>query len=245
MALEPLLLVPDSHHPYADMKAWGLMLKVGRALKPQHIYCIGDLLDFYSVSSYSKDPARKASLGAEVAAGNEAMDALDALKAKHKTFIAGNHEDRLQRHLQDKDPQLLEFVDVAKLLRLKERGWKYVPYRSHCKLGKLNLTHDVGNAGRFSTYKALDTFQHSVVTGHAHRMSYVVEGNAVGEVKLSAQFGWLGDASKVDYMQKINVLKNWALGFGIGYFDAATGIVYMTPVPIVNYSCVVNGRLFK
>lgn len=245
MSLEAILLVPDSHHPYVDKRAWALMLAASKALKPVHIYCIGDLLDCYSVSSYSKDPKRVANLGSEMEQGNRAMDQLDGLGAKFKTLLGGNHEDRLQRYLQDKAPELLEFVDIPKLLRLKERGWKYVPYKDSCKLGKLNFTHDVGNAGRFSTHKALDTFQHSVITGHAHRMCYVVEGNAIGEVKLSAQFGWLGDASKVDYMQKVNVLKNWALGFGIGYYDPKSHLVYMTPVPIVNYSCVINGKLFK
>lgn len=243
--LKRLLLVPDSHIPYHDRRAWKLMLKVGKAFKPDIIVTIGDLADFYSVSSHSKDPNRIDSLAEEVEAVNDALDELDSLGATDKRFVAGNHCDRLTRYLQDKAPELFGVVGIPSLFRLNERGWSYTPYKSHTKLGKIHFTHDVQSAGRNSTFKALDTYQHSVVTGHAHRLQYVVEGNAVGEQKVSAQFGWLGDASKVDYMHRAKVNKDWALGFGLGYADSASGIVYMTPVPIVKHTCVVEGKLFK
>lgn len=242
--LEPILLVPDCHIPYHDKRAFALMLKVAKDLKPKHIFTIGDFLDFYTVSSHSKSPNRALNLVAELDAGHKALDELDALGAKHKVFLGGNHCDRLTRYLQDKAPELFGIVSIPELLKLKQRKWQYVPYKSHTKLGKVHLTHDVGVAGRNSVFKALDTYQHSIITGHSHRLAYIVEGNAVGEFKLSAQFGWLGDANSVDYMQHAKVLKDWALGFGVGYLNPKTGYVYMMPVPIVRYSCVVNGRLY-
>lgn len=243
--LQRILLVPDSHHPYVDRRAWSLFLKVGKAFKPDILVAIGDLADFYAVSSHSKEPRRIAGLKDELKAVHHALDELDALGAKDKRFVAGNHEDRFTRYLRDKAPELFEVTSIPDLLQLKARGWAYTPYKSHTKIGRMHFTHDVGAAGRNATFKALDTYQHSVVTGHAHRLQYIVEGNAVGEYKLSAQFGWLGDASQIDYMHRANVNKNWALGFGIGHYDAESGIVYLTPVPIVKYSCVVEGRLFK
>ncbi len=222
------------------------MLKVAKDLKPKHVVIIGDFLDFYSVSSHSKDPKRALKLQEEINAGLDALDQLDALHAKHKIYIGGNHCDRLERYMRDKAPEVFDYVTVPELLELKDRGWKYIPYKQDTKLGKLWLTHDVGTAGRYAAYKALDTYQHSVITGHTHRMSYVVEGNATGEVKLSAQFGWLGDAKAVDYMARVNVLKNWALGFGIGHLNPATGLCYMQPVPIIGgYTCVVGAKLYQ
>lgn len=243
--LEKILICPDVHIPYQSEKGWKLFLKVAKEFKPDHLVVIGDFLDFYAVSSHSKNPKRANKLDEEIEAGKRALDQLDALKVKNKYYIAGNHCDRLQRYLQDKAPELFSFISVPELLGLKKRGWKYVPYRKGMKLGKLHLTHDVGAAGRYAVYKCLDTYQHSIVTGHTHRLAYIVEGNAVGEFKLSAQFGWLGDAEQVDYMQQAKVNKDWALGFGIGYLDPKTGIVYLQPVPIINYSCVVNGKIFK
>lgn len=249
-ALEPALIVPDTHRPFHDKIAWRLFLKVGKALRPKILVCIGDFADFYSVSSHSKDPRRALMLESELADVSVGLDELDALGADEKHFCAGNHSDRLTRYLQDKAPALYSVVGIEKVFRLKERGWTYTPYKDTLTLGKMNFTHDVGAAGRNATFKALDTYQHSIITGHAHRMQYIVEGNAVGEQKLSAQFGWLGDADAVDYMHKASVYKNWALGFGVGYFHPKTEVFYAVPVPIIrtpskHYSCVVNGRYYE
>src|SRR5690606_24412149 len=247
--LEPVLFVPDAHHPFADMKAWRLLLKVGKALKPKHLVVLGDLADFYAVSSHSKDPSRKALLREEVEFVRARLDELDALGASTKLFIEGNHENRLARYLADKAPELFDLVSPEGLLQLKARGWKFTPYKHSDRLGKLWITHDVGTAGRYATYRALDTFQHSSITAHTHRMGYVVEGNAAGEQKLSASLGWLGDVTQIGYMHRFNALKNWALGFGVGYLDPRTKVVYTDPVPIVKggktYTCVVNGALYE
>lgn len=221
------------------------MLKAAKSFKPKHLICLGDLADCYSISSHSKDPARKSRIEEEIAVVRKALDELDALGAKNKIFVAGNHEDRLRRYLQDKAPELFGLIDIPQLFQLRERGWVYIPYKAHGRLGKLHLTHDVGNSGRNATFVALDTYQHSVVTGHSHRLQYIVEGNAVGEFKLSAQFGWLGDISKIDYLHQAKAAKNWALGFGYGYVDPTSGIVYLTPAPIVKYTVVVEGKLYR
>lgn len=243
--LEPILVVPDVHRPYHDKRAWKLMMKVAKEFKPVHLYTIGDYLDFYSVSDHSKDPLRALQLDKEIKDGAEGLDELDALKPKYKTYLGGNHEWRLQRYLQNKAPELFPILKVEELLKLKQRGWTYVPYKEDTKIGKVYLTHDVGYAGRHAVTQSLDAYQHSIITGHSHRFSYIVEGNAVGEHKLSAQFGWLGDAKQVDYMHRAKVNKNWALGFGIGYVNPATKIVYMQPVPLIKYTAVVNGKLYS
>jgi hypothetical protein len=240
-----MLIAGDIHRPYHSEVGWKLLLKVGKRLKPKHILLMGDFLDCYCVSSHSKDPKRVNDLKWEIEDGKKGLRELDALGATNKVFIGGNHCDRLSRYLQDKAPELFGLVDIPGLLELPQNGWKYVPYKHHTRIGKLYLTHDVGSAGRYSTHRALDTYQHSVVTGHAHRLSYVVEGNAVGEYKLSAQFGWLGDVNKVDYMTRAKARKDWALGFGVGYLDTATGYTYLTPVPVVRGTVVVNGELFR
>lgn len=244
-ALESLLIVPDCHIPFHDKRAWALMLQVAQDLKPYYLYTIGDFMDFYAVSDHSKDPNRALKLDEELKAGEAALDQLDALGATHKIFHNGNHCDRMERYLRNKAPELFNLISVPDLLHLEERGWQHVPYKQYSKLGKLHFTHDVGTAGRYAAYKALDAFQHSVITGHTHRLSYIVEGNATGEeFKLSAQFGWLGDAKEIDYMNRAKVNKDWALGFGYGYHNPSTGYVYVVPVPLIDYTCVVNAKLY-
>lgn len=243
--LRPILIVPDVHAPYHDEDAWQLMLDVARDLKPETIVCIGDLADFYAVSAHSKDPSRATRLKDELRVVKEKRAELDALGATTKIFCEGNHEYRLARYLRDKAPELFEIIDVPSVLGLTENDWEFIPYRNHTRRGKVHYTHDTGASGRYAAFKSLDTYQHSVVTGHTHRLLYIVEGNAVGDAKLSASFGWLGDVDQIDYMHRATSKKNWALAFGIGYEDTQTGHTFLTPMPIVQYRCVFNGKLFK
>lgn len=242
--LQKILFVPDSHHPYHDKRAWKLMLKAAQAFKPDIINIQGDFADFYAVSSHSKDPNRKDNLEFEVSAVLEALDQLDALKAKRKIFVSGNHEDRLERYLMDKAPELFNIVKISKLFELKQRGWEYVPYKSDTRIGKLYSTHDTGCAGRRAVFSNLDTYHHNVVGGHTHRLAYIVEGNATGAAHVSATFGWLGDSKQTDYMFRIKSARDWALGFGVGYL-AEDGTVYLVPVPIVNYSVCLEGKVYS
>lgn len=246
--LQRIAFFGDAHRPYHHRKAWQLFLEVMREFKPDTIVCLGDIADFYKVSNFGKDPARGLSFKDEIEDVNVGLDELDALGATRKIFIAGNHEDRLTRYLQSEAPELFGLVDIPTLFKLDLREWEYIPYKSHIKIGKLYATHDVGTAGRYSLFKAADTFQHPVVVAHTHRFGMIVEGDATGKHFPTAQFGWLGDVEKVDYMHKIKARREWALGFGIGYQNVGTGVTHLQAIPIVNgsgYSCVLNGKEYR
>lgn len=243
--LRPVLIVPDCHAPFHSVDGWELMLDVARDLKPERIVVMGDFLDCYSVSRHSKDPARQSNLDGEIAVARGLLDELDALGATEKDFLEGNHEFRLVRYMEERAPELHGLLEIPKLLRLEERGWRWTPYRQDIRHGKMHYVHDVGYAGRYAVHRTLDAFQHSVASVHTHRMAVVYEGNSTGESKVSAQFGWLGDVDQVDYMHRARAKKDWALGFGIGYEDRKTGHCFLQPVPIVQGRCVVNGKLWK
>lgn len=243
--IERVLFVPDTHSPYEDKRAWRLMLQAAADFRPDTIVHLGDLADCYRISSHSKDPRRTTRFKQEVEHTRERRAELDALGASRKILTEGNHEDRLRRYLAEKAPELFEFVGTDDLLELTENGWEFYPYRETAKVGKLHLTHDVGGGGKYSTARALDTYQASVAIGHHHAVQYYVSGDAKGGYQIGAQFGWLGDIRAVDYMSRVKVCRTWALGFGIGYHEPKTGHVFVVPVPIVKYSCVVEGRLYK
>jgi hypothetical protein len=220
-------------------------MKVGQSWKPDVVVVLGDFGDFYTVSTFGKDPKRRHHLEDEVHETNRLLDNLDALGAKLKIFIEGNHEHRLNRFIIDKAPELNGLTkDVKEAFKLKERGWVHVPYRDHYKLGKVYLTHDVGATGRNAAHKVIDTYQHSAITGHTHRITYAVEADGVGTPILSATFGWLGDLSRVDYAHKITATKAYVLGFGTGYLETETGLMFVSPVPIIKYKCLVEGKVY-
>lgn len=243
--LERLLIAPDTHAPFHDVRAWKLMLKVARKFKPQVIVHQGDLADCYSISSHSKDPNRAGQLKDEIKVVRRLRADLDRLGAKRKIFTEGNHEDRLRRYLEEKAPALFDMFDTDSVLQLSENGWEFVPYKQHARVGKVYFTHDTGNSGKYTTARALDAFQHSVSIGHHHSIQFAVEGDATGKYRVGAQFGWLGDVKQVDYMHQIKAKRNWSLGFGVGYRDTDSNVVFLTPVPIVNYVACLEGRLYR
>jgi predicted phosphodiesterase len=243
--LKRILFIPDTHVPYHNKKAFDLLLKVAQDLKPEIVVILGDFADLYSVSKFIKDPSRKNKLKWEIEQVNLALDRIERLNAPLVIYLEGNHEFRLNRYISEKVPELDGILDVKQAFNLKNRGWVHVPYRKDYKLGKVYLTHDVDAVGRNAAHKVIDTYLHSAITGHTHRMIYVVEADGVGEPILSAQFGWLGDISKIDYQHRIKATKNYVLGFGIGYMDQPSGIIYTTPVPIIKNTCLVNGKLYR
>jgi hypothetical protein len=220
------------------------MLKVGKALNPHDTVVLGDLVDCSTVSSYTRSPLDPSQLETEIASANRGLDQLDDLSG-NKHFIAGNHEQRLDDYLCRKAPELFSMMKIEKLLKLQSRGWSYTPYRSFMKIGKMHFTHDTGNAGAQAHVKALASFEGSVAIGHTHRLAIHYAGSAKGKSHVGAMLGWLGDVSKITYTHKIQALRDWQLGFGVGYLEAATGNVHLQTIPIVEYKCCVNGKLYR
>ena len=239
-ALKRLLILPDIHAPYHDARAWRLVMKVARAFAWDTCLSLGDFHDFYAVSFHPKNPNREHLLERELRQARPLVHDLNTTPFAHRIMVKGNHEHRLDRYLMDKAPQLYNLVRDQDLLGFCEGNWRIVEYREDITIGRLYATHDVGSAGALAVFNA---YQDNVVTGHDHQMCYLVRGNAKGVAHVSATFGCLGDVAKVDYMHKIKARRNWALGFGVGYLRA-NGFIYLQPVPIVEYSCVVEGRLF-
>ena len=241
---DKVLFIPDCHRPYHDKRAWGLMLRAMADWEPDTVVILGDFIDGYFISRFTKDPTRY-SFGDEIDNGNRGLDELDKLGAKRKIYVAGNHDgQRFDEYIKRVAPELIGLQTLESLLFLKSRGWEYVKYRDHVKLGKVYITHDVGATGRNSAHKVIDVYQHSAITGHTHRMIYAVEADGLGEPILSAQFGWLGDIKHIDYTHRILATKAYVLGFGIGRVERKTGLLFATPVPIVKYRCMVEGVLW-
>lgn len=213
--------------------------------KPDVFVSLGDFMDCAAVSRWSKDPSLVTGFKAELDYAERLLDEIEErTPGARRIWIDGNHEDRVERYIRDRAPELHGLINIQSQLHLERRGWEYVPYKQSTRIGKLWLTHDVGTAGRYAAFKALDTFQSPIVTGHTHRLGYVVEGDATGDSHVSHMLGWLGDVEKIDYVHQQKAKKEWALGFGYGYITRPEGLAHLVPVPIVDGTCVVEGRVY-
>ena len=65
-------------------------------------------MDFYGISTYEKDP-RKRSFAGELEMGKVMLEKLrEIFPDQHIFFMVGNHEERLERYMRVKAPELLD-----------------------------------------------------------------------------------------------------------------------------------------
>lgn len=238
-----ILIVPDVHAPYHDDRAFRVMLEVAKDFKPDTVVVLGDLLDCYTVSAHSKDPRRKLRLQDEAAEARVLLGQLKALGARCNIFIEGNHEDRLDRYMRERAPELYGVVSIAELLNLKKEGWQHYGYGQHVRLGKLYCLHDAGFFGKYATHATASAFQGNAVFGHSHRLGAVYSGTMRGDHHVCVNAGWLGDVTKADYMHQ-SEQRDWQLGFALAHVSMR-GDVAVQPIPIVHYSACYNGIFFE
>ena len=243
MKLRRGLIIPDTHAPFEDKKAFAVVMQVLEAFNPDTVAILGDFADFYSVSDHDKDPKRVRSLIEEADYTHGLLKRIRKLApVADITYFQGNHEYRLDRYIQNRAPALDGITSWDKLLRLADLDIKTVTYKRSGKVGKIHTTHDVGNAGMNAHRDAAATFMGSAMLGHTHRMAYEVVGRFDNVPYVAAMFGWLGDLGAIDYIHRAKASK-WVQGFGLAHIESS-GITHLQAVPLVNYRCVVNGKLY-
>lgn len=239
--MRSILAIPDVHVPFHDHKAWALMLRVVKEVRPDHVVIMGDFMDCYSVSSFPRHPDRVSRLKAEVDAANRELDKLQDIMTDRVTFLEGNHELRAARYIEQRAPELHGLVNLRDLLAF-DRGWVWVPYREHIIMGKLAFAHDIGHMGRHAVQQSLDSMGHNLVIGHTHRAGIAYGGTVKGEHRVAMSCGWLGDVTKIDYMHRAKT-RDWQHGFG-WVRQASNGDSWLSFIPIIRGKCSLEGATF-
>lgn len=235
------LLIPDCHAPYHDKKAFELVLKTG----PYDIIVVlGDLVDCATVSKHDRSPHRLESLEQELTSGRQMLEKLAAIGKTELILCEGNHEVRLRQHAAKHAPALLSLVgDVADYIDPKGL-WTRVPYGELYKIGKLYVTHDQGPAGAGCAAKTQAIVGHNVAHGHSHRLEMTYTGTVTGDRRFGMSCGHLVDTRSVAVKYATASQRaQWQLGFGVAHLDRKR--VFAFPVPIVKYTCVVDGKLYR
>lgn len=242
--MKKVLFVPDVHVPNHDRRAWGLLLKVCKSVKFDVVVVLGDFVDNESVSRHAPTKVKSMRVVDELRAAHVELLSLRSVtnQAERHVFTEGNHETRLARFIAERAPMFEGAFDVQHFLDPGE-AWQWVPYNDSTTVGKIHVTHDVGEAGQNAHRGAAKAFMASAIIGHTHRMGYEVTGRVDGAPVLGAMFGWLGDYRKVDYQHRAKA-KQWPLGFGVGVMEKK-GVVHVQPVPLIDYSCCVFGEVYS
>lgn len=213
--MDNILVIADLHIPYQHKQALQCALNFASKKKITKIIILGDLLDFYQLSTFSKNP-EMFDLQFEI---NEAIKFLNQLRKQFpKTEIIykeGNHEERLERYIFKNSELLkLECLKIPELLKLKELNIKFINDKQIIKLGKLNLMHGhemfMGwGSVNMARNVLMRTFTNTLFC-HFHKSQEFIHKKLDNTIVGAWSVGHLGIESP-DYM-KIN---QWVHGFAI------------------------------
>lgn len=162
------IVLSDIHFPYQDDKALKAVYKFLEQHPVDTIILNGDILDFYDVSSFDKDPDRINSLQGEINLAQKFFKKLRDLSPDGRiVFVKGNHCSRLERYLK-KHPELYS-LDVLKLPNLLGLDKFNIEYKDKgFKLGSLKIIHGT-IVRKFSGYTAraeMEKNDCSGISGH-------------------------------------------------------------------------------
>lgn len=211
------LVLADVHVPFHDLDALVAALKYGKSKGIDTIILLGDFMDFYASSSWQTDP-RKRDLSNEIDVGRAVLEVIREAFPKSKIiYKLGNHDERWERWLVVKAPELLGVADfeLETLLHCKQLDIEIVTDKRPMRLGKLNLIH--GHEYRFSISNPVNPARGLYMRGHAcavcghfHQSSAHSEKGLDDDVVTCWSIGCLCDQHP-DYMP----LNKWNLGFAI------------------------------
>jgi len=231
----------DWHSPYHSDAAMGCFFRALDAIKPDVVVLLGDHVDCYTVSRFSKAQGRVHTFLDEIQVTNEL---LDMIKAPEVHYIEGNHEARLDRYISEKAPELHGVTTMRQQLKIDARGWKWHDYRGESlKIGKMAFKHDIGRCGKYALHHTLADFGGNITFGHTHGGGTIYQSTVKGSHRVALNTGWLGDVEAVDYRHREMARRDYIHGFGLIYIDKVTGHAYAQFKPIVGGRVEVEGKL--
>ena len=211
-AYNSTLIINDVHVPFHNVEALKAALKYGKEHGVDSIYINGDLMDFYALSFFSKDPKYRR-FKQEIEAGEAFFQGLrknfPAVKIYYKL---GNHEERFERYLRERAEDLDGLVTIEGMMKLKDYGIEVIDGRRIVKHGKLYILH--GHEIRVSS--ALVNIARTVrlrtsvntIVGHHHKTQEDYNKDLADQITGSWAVGCLCGL-RPDYMP----VNNWNHGF--------------------------------
>jgi predicted phosphodiesterase len=216
LAATRLLILSDVHLPYHDNAA---ITAIFDAIKPADIDGVllnGDLLDFYGLSRFIRDP-KKRSISGELQALAQFYSVLRVNYPVKIYYKFGNHEERYDHFLWSKAAEIADVdeFNLEEVIKRRMPGVEVIKDKRIIQFGSLNIIHGHEYAsGIFQSVNvARGLFLKSKVSslqGHAHQVSEHTETDMNGKITTTWSVGCLCDMHP-DYAK----LNKWSQGFAV------------------------------
>jgi len=220
------ILISDVHAPLHDEKAVQVLFKSIPIIKPDIAVIMGDFAEMNSINAFQwarrKRPPLEyiiEALEPELEQVNAMLDKFDEVfkknGVKEKHFLVGNHEDRLERFVEE-HPYLADRYTTPIAFRLKERGYRVYKCGEHMKLKgcKLNLYHGQHVGTELHTKAHLTKYSEDVAYAHRHGVQRFAMGGFNG-LRRAYSLGCLKSIKHEDNEWLHGRPHSWEHAFGI------------------------------
>lgn len=231
----------DLHIPFHDEKLIALFFIFLKYFKPHKLWLLMDLLDWYPISDFSKDPKRMVTLQDDINVANAFLDDLQKLVPKIEA-CGGNHEYRMIKYLR-RHPELssLDSLRVQTLLKFNERGIRYHSYMSPpVRYHKLQIHHG-SLVRKYSGWTAKGHFEKyggNGIVGHSHRMGNFIKRTTEGIC------GWYENGCMCSLKPEYLDFADWVQGWSVAYFTKKD-LFHLEQIPVIDHKFLFQGRLFE
>lgn len=217
------LVINDLHIPYHDKAAVEAVLLYGEKEKVNLIILLGDIIDFYQISSFVKNP-KKQPIDFEI---TETKKFLSDLRKRFPEariiYKVGNHEYRLDRYIIKNAASIYNLIGdlLPTALGLKENNIEY--YVDYFKIGFLYFLHGhefmCSGDSEYVCNIAWKYIHDHFMIAHFHRTQDKIFPHISQDKKFSGNaVGWLGSPEACEDYAKLN---KWNQGFAIIDFNTA------------------------
>ena len=179
------LVYGDTHFPYHDPLALGVLESLAVDVQPDVLLNVGDLVDCWQISRWDKNPARLDTLQDNIDAARTHLARMaHLLPNARRVLLEGNHEDRLGKAIWKMEGAARELARLRvfqssmtwpNLLQTDSIGWDFISTREQPRtavLPKIITKHGtvVRKRSGLSAYGEWEKYGRSGVSGHTHRL---------------------------------------------------------------------------
>jgi hypothetical protein len=259
LSIKKVILLPDFHHPHHNKVAINAVFEFIEYFKPDAINILGDALNMDSINHWEMAKGNKKYFEGKrlleeyTSFDRDILTPLEKLVGKEceKTFMGGNHEFWVDG-LTDRVPSLLGIVELETALKLKERGWEWIPWITYDEV-KGSYTRGVKQYGKllafhgqyfnkYHAHKTADSYSKSCVYAHTHDLQLYtkISVDDAKDYHTAQSIGCLCNTSPEFLKGRVN---RWVNAFGVLYIREDGMYNLYIPV-IINGKFTFEGRIF-
>ena len=239
-----IIFVSDLHYPFIDKKIYRLVIEnFIPEVQPQCLILGGDMIDFYGLSRFSKDPRRALNTQDDIDGLKEILKNIRELLPDTKIiYLEGNHEYRMitYKWTKAKEMSYIRALGLENLLGLKELDIQFVSYNKYWNYKKIYFVHGdvISKHSGYTAKNILEKWGVNIICGHSHRTGKHNHTTLNGN-QGAWESGCLCDTSP----EYIKGKANWQQGLSVvDYYKDK--IFYVHNIDIVKYGFIYNGKYY-